>query len=326
MSKTLVTGATGFTGQNLCGRLIQDGEQVVAFVRPTSKTSKLKDLGVECKELDITDPLQVRDHFDSIETVYHVAAAYRTEHADREQFRLVNVEATRYLLEAAKSAGVKRFVHCSTVGVQGEIEDPPASEEYRMKPGDHYQQTKADGEILARKYFADGLPGAVVRPVGIYGPGDTRFLKLFRPINGGYFVMIGSGKTLYHMTYIDDLIEGFVLCGRHPQALGEVFTIGGEKYTTIKDLVDLIADVLKKPSPKWRIPFWPVYVTAVACEKTCRLFRISPSIYPRRVEFFHLDRAFSIEKSKNLLGYQPKVGLRKGLERTAEYYRKAKLL
>jgi nucleoside-diphosphate-sugar epimerase len=326
MSKTLVTGASGFTGQNLCERLVQEGEQVVAFVRPTSNTTKLKALGVECEELDITDPIQVRDHFTNIKTVYHVAGAYRTEHAEVEQFRLVNVEATRNLLEAAKGAGVERFVHCSTVGVQGEIEDPPASEEYRMQPGDHYQQTKADGEILARKYFVDGLPGAVVRPVGIYGPGDTRFLKLFRPINRGYFVMIGSGKTLYHMTYIDDLIEGFVLCGRHPHALGEVFTIAGEKYTTIKDLVNLIADVLKKPSPRWRIPFWPVYASAVVCEKTCRLFGVSPFLYPRRVEFFHLDRAFSIEKSKNILGYQPKVGLREGLERTAGYYRTANLL
>jgi nucleoside-diphosphate-sugar epimerase len=326
MSKTLVTGATGFTGQNLCRRLVQDGEQVVAFVRQTSKIDNLKSFGVECRVLDIKNPSQVRDHFTGIDLVYHVAAAYRTEHADHQEFQLVNVEATRNLLEAARAAGVKRFVHCSTVGVQGEIEDPPATEEYRMRPGDHYQQTKADGELLARKYFAEGLPGSVVRPVGIYGPGDTRFLKLFRSISQKYFVMIGSGKTLYHMTFIDDLIEGFVLCGRHPHALGEVFTIGGEKYTSIEDLVNLIADVLEKRHPRFRIPFWPVYAASVACEKACSTIGISPPLYPRRVEFFHLDRAFSIQKAKNLLGYQPSLGLREGLQRTAEWYRKERLL
>lgn len=326
MSKTLVTGATGFTGQNLCARLVQDGEQVVAFVRPTSKIDKLRALGVECRVLDIKDPVQVQDHFTNIDMVYHVAAAYRTEHADHEEFRLVNVEATRNLLEAAKAAGVRRFVHCSTVGVQGEIQDPPATEEYRMQPGDHYQKTKVDGELLARKYFAEGLPGSVVRPVGIYGPGDTRFLKLFRPINRGFFLMIGSGKTLYHMTFIDDLVDGFVLCGKHPHALGEVFTIGGEKYTTISELVNLIADVLNKPHPKWKVPFWPVYASAVACEKVCRFAGISPPLYPRRVEFFHLDRAFSIQKAKRLLGYMPRVGLREGLQRTAEWYWREGLL
>ena len=326
MKKTLVTGASGFTGYNLCQRLLKDGERVVAFVRSTSKTNELKSLGVECRVVDIKDPIQVKDNFSDIDMVYHLAAAYRTELADYDEFRLVNVEATRNLLEAAKVFCVKRFVHCSTVGVQGEIKNPPADENYRMRPGDHYQQSKADGEILARQYFAEGLPGAVVRPVGIYGPGDSRFLKLFRPINRGYFVMIGSGKTLYHMTFIDDLIEGFTLCGRHPRAQGEVFTIGGEDYTTIKELVNLIADVLKKPHPKLKIPYWPVYAAAVFCEKICHLVGISPPLYPRRVEFFHLSRAFKIEKAQRLLGYQPRVSLEEGLSKTAEWYREKKLL
>lgn len=326
MGKILVTGATGFTGQNICRRLTGDGKHVVAFVRAASKTGPLRDLGVECRVVDIKDRTQIFEHFDDIDLVYHVAAAYRTEHADLDEFRLVNVEATRHLLDAAKEAGVQRFVHCSTVGVQGGIDHPPADEDYRMLPGDHYQQTKVDGELLARKYFNEGLPGSVVRPVGIYGPGDTRFLKLFRPINRGYFVMIGSGKTLYHMTFIDDLVDGFILCGTHPNALNEVFTIGGPRYTTIRELVNQIADVLGKPHPRLWVPFWPVFAASVVCDKLFRAFGASPPIYPRRVEFFHLDRAFSIEKARRLLGYQPKVELREGLRRTADWYREQGLL
>lgn len=326
MSKILVTGATGFTGQNLCRRLTENGEQVVAFVRGSSKTLPLREMGVECRAVDIKDRAQVFNNFTDIALVYHVAAAYRTEHADLDEFRLVNVEATRHLLDAAKAAGVQRFVHCSTVGVQGGIDHPPADENYRMLPGDHYQQTKVDGELLARKYFAEGLPGSVVRPVGIYGPGDTRFLKLFRPINRGYFMMIGSGRTLYHMTYIDDLVDGFILCGTHPEALGQVFTIGGETYTTIRELVNCIADVLGKPHPKLRVPFWPVFAASVVCDKFCRFLGVSPPIYPRRVEFFHLHRAFSIEKARRMLGYQPKVDLATGLKKTAHWYREQGLL
>jgi nucleoside-diphosphate-sugar epimerase len=326
MGKTLVTGASGFTGNNLCRRLVEQGEQVVAFVRPTSNTADLQAIGVDCRKIDIKNGSEVKDNFSDISKVYHIAAAYRTEHRDPEEFRLVNVEATRILLNAAKLFSVNRFVHCSTVGVQGEIEDPPASEEYRFKPGDHYQISKLEGEILAREYFSNGLPGVVVRPVGIYGPGDTRFLKLFRPINKGMFIMIGSGDVLYHMTYISDLVEGILLCGTKDEALGGVFTVAGEEYTTIRELVNRIADALNKPHPRWRIPFLPVYAGAVACDTVCRYLDIEPPIYPRRVEFFYKDRAFSIEKAKKILGYVPKVGLREGLASTAAWYKEKGLI
>jgi nucleoside-diphosphate-sugar epimerase len=326
MKKTLVTGASGFTGKALCRRLVAEGEHVVAFVRPTSKTRELRDMGVECRKVDLKNREDINDNFSGIGRVYHVAAAYRTEHTHVDEFHLVNVKATAYLLEAAMSAGVSRFVHCSTVGVHGEIEDPPADETYRVKPGDHYQESKLEGEILATRYFRKGLPGVVVRPVGIYGPGDSRFLKLFRSIDRGYFVMIGSGRVLYHLTYIDDLVEGIVLCGRKKEALGEVFIIAGPSYTTIGELVNLIADVLERPHPRWRVPFYPVYLASVLCEKICRPLGVVPPIYPRRVEFFQLDRAFTSEKARRLLGYEAKVDIREGLEKTASWYRERGLL
>ena len=326
MGKILVTGATGFTGSNICRRLIETGEDVVAFVRPGPQVASLQAMGVECRIVDIKDADSGNQHFDGIDRVYHIAAAYRTEHVDTMEFFQVNVEATRNLLNAAKNAGVQRFVHSSTVGVQGEITEPPAAEDYRFEPGDHYQESKKEGELLALRYCAEGLPVSVVRPVGIYGPGDTRFLKLFRPISKKMFVMIGSGESLYHMTYIDDLVDGFILAGTKPEAVGEVFTIGGERYTTLRELVDTIAEVLGKPRPFLRVPFKPVYAASVLCDAICRPLGISPPLYPRRVEFFSKSRAFSIEKAQRMLGYAPKVGLREGLARTAAWYRQEGLI
>lgn len=326
MNQILVTGASGFTGSNLCRRLIAEGASVVAFVRPTSRSEPLKQLGVECRQVDIADRGAVAGAFGGISQVYHLAAAYRQEHSDRGEFRRINVEATRHLLEASVASGVQRFVHCSTVGVQGQIDDPPAAEDYRFEPGDHYQESKLEGERLALEYAKQGLPLVVVRPVGIYGPGDLRFLKLFRSIHRGRFVMIGSGATLYHLTYIDDLVEGFLLAGRSPNALGEVFTIAGRRYTTLNELVALIARVLGKPRPKLRIPFAPVYLASVLCERVCNLVGVSPPLYPRRVEFFSKDRAFDISKARRLLSYEPAVELEDGLERTATWYRNEGLL
>ena len=323
MGKTLVTGATGFTGGALCERLVANGAEVLAFVRSTSKADGLRARGIETRTVDLCDAADVKRNFRGIDTVYHIAAAYRSEHASHDEFFKVNVGATKNLLDAASDAGVRRFVHCSTVGVQGVIDDPPAAEDYRLYPGDHYQQSKLEGELLARKYFDEGrLPGTVIRPVGIHGPGDTRFLKLFRSIARGRFVMIGSGDVLYHMTYIDDLVSGFLLAAEKPEAVGQVFNIAGPEYTTIAVLVEKIARSVGVDPPRLRVPFKPVYLAAVVCDRLCRAVGISPPLYPRRVEFFELDRAFSIDKAKRLLGYVPRYGLDEGLARTAEWYRR----
>jgi nucleoside-diphosphate-sugar epimerase len=320
--KALVTGATGFTGRNLCHRLVNDGWDVYAFVRGSSRTDYLEGLGVHCIEADITSFSDVHNSFPDVEVVFNLAAAYRAEHADRNEFWRINVDAVANLLEASLVHNVLRFVHCSTVGVQGEIEDPPASESYRFKPGDHYQESKLAGERIALEYMEKGLRVTVVRPVGIYGPGDERFLKLFKPIAKGYFVMVGTGDTLYHLTYIDDLVQGLVLAATRQEAVGQVFTIAGEKYTTLNELVDMIAKVVGRKRMKIAIPLMPVMLAAAVCDKTFRAFGLSPPIYPRRVEFFALDRAFSIEKARRTLGYEPKVGLEEGLRRTADWYRK----
>jgi len=326
VAKILVTGATGFTGGKVAERLVRDGNDVVAFVRESSNTAALETLGVECRAVDIRDADDVSANFADIVKVFHIAAAYRSEHADHGEFHAVNVDATRNLLDASVQNKIQRFIHCSTVGVQGEIEDPPAAEDYRFNPGDHYQQSKLDGELLALEYFRDKLPGTVVRPVGIYGPGDTRFLKLFKPVQKGQFVMIGKGDVLYHMTFIDDLVEGFMLAGEKDEALGEVFTIAGPEYTTIRELVDAIAGVLEKKPPRLRVPFLPVYWASVVCDIVCRAINVSPPLYPRRVEFFELDRAFSTDKAQKMLGYQPTVSLAEGLARTAAWYKEQGLI
>jgi nucleoside-diphosphate-sugar epimerase len=318
----LVTGASGFTGTALCRRLSREGAEVTAFVRATSRTDELRSMGVNVRTVDITSTECVLKEFKPFSVVYHIAAAFRTEEDSLSAFRRVNVDATRNLLGAAAARGVGRFVHCSTVGVQGEILDPPASEEYRFAPGDEYQQSKLEGELLAREFFGrHGLPGVVVRPVGIYGPGDTRFLKLFRPISRRRFVMIGNGRALYHLTYIDDLVDGFLLAAGHPAAAGEVFTIGGPRYTTLNELVQLIARAVGAPPPALRIPYAPVHAAAAVCQALCRIVGMAPPLYPRRVEFFAKSRAFSIDKARRLLGYEPKVDLEEGLGRTARWYR-----
>ena len=325
--KALVTGANGFTGSYLTKNLLNKGYQVKALVRKNANLDLIKGLHVEFVYADLAkDP--VDGIMNDVDVVYHIAAAYRVENVPQKYFWDVNVEGTRKLLNEAKKAGVKRFVHSSTVGVQGEIKNPPAKEEDPYRPGDYYQESKVEGEKLALEFFKkENLKGTVVRPVGIYGPGDMRFLKLFKFINNNKFRMIGNGKVFYHLTFVEDLAEGIALSGEKEKAIGEVFTIGGEGYLTLSELVKKIANVLDKPVPdKMSIPVWPVWFAGLLCEIACKPFGITPPIYRRRVDFFIKDRAFDISKAKRLLGYQPKVSLEEGLKITADWYKEQNLI
>ncbi len=320
--KALVTGANGFTGSYLTKHLLNKGYDVRVLVRKNSNLSTLEDLPVEYAYADLAADDPVEDAVAGVDVVFHIAALYRAENVPKKMFWAVNVDGTRKLLEAAKKAGVKRFVHCSTVGVQGEIKNPPAKEEDPYNPGDYYQESKMEGELLALNFFKkENLPGTVVRPVGIYGPGDTRFLKLFKYIYNGKFRMIGSGKVLYHLTYVEDLVAGIALAGEKEEALGEIFTIGGNEYVTLNELVEKIARILDRPVPKTRIPVWPVWLAGLLCELTFKPLGLEPPIFRRRVDFFIKDRAFDISKAKRLLGYEPRVSLDEGLKITADWYK-----
>jgi len=322
MKKVLVTGGTGFTGGYLCKALKEKGYDVDALVRKNSNTEALEKLGVNRIEGDLADPGSIKGKIRGVDIVFHIAALYRQEGVSRSMFTRVNVEGTRTLLDESIVQGVKRFVHCSTVGVQGEIANPPAAEDAPYNPGDHYQESKLEGEQLALSYFRGGkIDGVVVRPVGIYGPGDTRFLKLFRHIYRGNFKMIGKGKALYHLTFVEDLVEGIILAGETPGASGQIYTLGGNEYLPLTDLVEKIAGIFEKPVSRIRIPLWPVYAAAFLCEMLCRPLGIEPPLYRRRLDFFTKDRAFDISKAKKELNYNPRVPLDEGLSRTAQWYK-----
>jgi nucleoside-diphosphate-sugar epimerase len=325
--RAFVTGASGFTGGHLCRALVGRGYDVKALVRKTSKIDHLKEIGIQTVDADLLESFSLNGDLREVDVVFHVAAAYRQEGVSKEHFWKVNVDATRALLKMARNSGVKRFVHCSTVGVQGEITDPPATEAVPYNPGDHYQESKMEGEKVALGFFERyEMDGVVVRPVGIYGPGDTRFLKLFKFVNNGKFRMIGSGEVLYHLTYVEDLVDGIILAGEKPQAVGHIYTIGGGEYLKLKELIALLSKVLGKPLKMRQIPLGPVYLAAVVCESVCRPLGIEPPLYRRRLDFFTKDRAFDISRAQKDLEFRPQVLLEEGLTRTAQWYKEQGLI
>lgn len=319
----LVTGASGFTGSRLCRYLVQRGDTVRALVRPSSSLDALDgvDVAVFRGDLAAEDGIPAAA-LRGVETVYHIAALFRQEGATKDVFLATNADGTERLLRAGLKADIGRFVHCSTVGVHGHIENPPGTETTPFGPGDWYQESKLEGERRALAFHREtGLPLAVVRPAPIYGPGDTRFLKLFRAIKNGTFWMIGDGRPLYHLVYIDDLAAGFVLAAATDAAVGEVFIIAGPECVSVRELATRIGESVGRPVSRRHIPLAPVMLAARVCKAVCHPLGIDPPLYPRRLDFFRKDRAFDYGKATRLLGYRPNVDLNTGLQRTAEWYR-----
>ena len=317
-----MTGAAGFTGGHLARALAARGHTVTALVRDPSRGAGLAAHGIGVAIGDLEDRASLDRASRGVDLVYNIAALYRQAGLPDSKYRAVNAVAVRSVVQAAAAAGARRVVHCSTVGVHGDIEHPPADEDAPLRPGDIYQQTKVEGEALARQAAAEtGIAVVIARPTGIYGPGDRRLLKLFRGVARRRFVLLGSGQIYYHLTYIDDLVEGFRLCGEAPAAPGRTYILAGGQVTTLEELVALVAEAAGVKPPRLHLPVWPFHAAGAICEAVCSPFGIEPPIYRRRVDFFTKSRAFDISRARSEIGYNPQVALRDGIRRTLEWYR-----
>jgi dihydroflavonol-4-reductase len=323
-SRVLVTGATGYTGQVLTRKLVECGCEVTAIARASSNKTSLASLSVRWVEGDVFDPRVIAAATEGIEYVFHVAAAYREAKISDETYTKVHVESTKLLAQAVvQQESFKRFVHISTVGVHGHIDEPPADEEYRFSPGDIYQRTKAEAELWIRAYAREtGLSLTVVRPAAIYGPGDKRLLKLFKMSARRFFPLFGSGRGLYHLIHVDDLTDIFITAALHPRALHEVFIAGNPEPSSLQDIAKTIADELGNHSLRFiRFPAWPLFLAATLCEAVCKPLGVEPPIYRRRVAFFTKDRAFNTRKLQSVLEYSYTFSVDAGLRSTARWYR-----
>ena len=320
--RALVTGATGVTGGHLARSLAARGDTVRALVRDVSRAAALSDAGVEVVQGDLADRDALPPALAGVDVVYNVAALYRQAGLPEGAYRTVNAEAVGWLVEAAAAAGTRRVVHCSTVGVHGDIEHPPADEDAPLRPGDVYQVTKLEGERVGRAAAArHGMELVIVRPTGIYGPADRRLLKLFRGVARRRFVVVGSGEIFYHLTHVDDLVEGFRLAATVPAASGRTYILAGAEVTTLNRLVEIIAEEAGVRPIGVHLPVWPFWAAGAACEALCAPLGLEPPIYRRRVDFFTKSRAFDITRARAELGFDPAVDLRTGIRRTLAWYR-----
>lgn len=318
----LVTGGTGFTGSNLVRKLISTNAEVRGIARESSEIADDMKDEVRWYRGDVYDAEVVQEAMDGVDYVFHMATSFRDPGASDEEYWKVHVESTQLLARAAlQQSDFRRFIHTSTVGVHGHVSDPPADETAPYDPGDHYQETKLEGELWIRD-FADRekLPLVVLRPAAIMGPTDRRLLKLFKFAKYGFFPLLDGHETRYHLIHVEDLTDCMLLSAHHPDAQGEVFICGNAEPTTVVEILTQIGEIMDRTVRFVHLPSRPLFMITDFVEWASKQLNVEPILYRRRLEFFTKDRAFDTSKLQDVLNFDFRYANREGIKDTAEGY------
>ncbi|SIO01570.1 Nucleoside-diphosphate-sugar epimerase [Singulisphaera sp. GP187] len=313
-----ITGATGLVGSHVVEEAIRRGHKVRALVRASSDTRWLDQWGVEKVLGDLADPDALRRGADGANWIFNCAAKVG-DWGTLEEFRSLNVDAFRHLLDAAVASKVERFVHVSSLGVYegrdhyGTDETvPPAAESL-----DAYTRSKVEAEELALSYARNqGLPLSVVRPGFIYGPRDRTVLpKLIKALRGGRFAYFGSGNQALNCIYVKNLVQGIFLAAEVPQAVGEVFNLTDGARVSKRQFVGKVAELAGLRAPRKRIPLWLAWTLAVLMERRAKRRKSTepPLVNKARYKFLGLNLDYSTAKAQRILGYKPAFTTEQGL-------------
>jgi nucleoside-diphosphate-sugar epimerase len=229
----------------------------------------------------------------------------------------MNIEGTANVLNAAKAAGVQRFVHCSTAGIHGQRVQGVIDEATPVRPWNSYERSKVASEDQVRTLStAAGMDYVILRPTAVYGPRDERLHKLFRSVARGRFPLFGRGEGRRHMVFVSDLADAFLRACTVPQAANQAFIIAGPEAVQLKQMLHTLARVCDRRRFGPQLPLKPMMWLAALIEDTCGRLKIKPPIYRRRMDFYLNDAAFSSQRAQAVLGWTPKVSLSEGLALT----------
>lgn len=318
----LVTGATGFLGSSLVGRLLADGARVRVLARSPDRAASLTARGAEVITGDITDRAAVRTAVDGADLIYHLAGRLLRPGVPAAEYRHTHVAGTKLLLSCCRNGSrPKRLVHCSTTGVLGVTGDQPADEGAPIRPTNIYESSKAEAEQAVRDAWQAGLPAVIARPGLVYGPGDLHLLPFFRAILGRRFRPIGHRKVWLHPIYIDDLTDALVRCGRHADAAGECFHLAGPAPVPLDDLASAIARAGSTRLPRGHIPILAAQMVAAVGDRLPPRLRQSAPLTRSRLDFLTHSRVYDVSKAQRLLGFAATTDLTTGTTRAMAWYR-----
>jgi UDP-glucose 4-epimerase len=305
----LVTGGAGFIGSHLVRFLLTHGHVRVLDDFSSGMLENLDEVlpHIELIRGSVTDATLVQKAVEGCEVVFHLAAQVSVPLSLEQPVETleVNLYGTQLLLEAARQAGVRRLVFASSAAVYGDAPRLPKRETMAPRPISPYAWSKWYGELLCRDYWrVYGMPTVSLRFFNVYGPCQnpcspyaaviprwiTAALTHRQPI------VYGDGKQTRDFVYIDDLLQGLWLAAEHPQAVGRVFNLASGRGYTLLELLQAIEEAVGSPlEPQFTAP------------------------RPGDIRHSFAD----IRAARGILGYEPRISLQEGIQRTLNAYREA---
>jgi nucleoside-diphosphate-sugar epimerase len=320
--RIFVTGATGFIGAHFVERALAEGHDVIGLYRTDGRKhraviERLRAHGASFRRGDVMNAETFSDTLRGADCVCHFAAAFRESGADEGYFKRLNVEGTSNVARAAVAAGIKRFVQCGTAGIYGQRVAGTIDESAPIQPWNGYERSKLAADERVRQIATEaGMEYVILRPTAVYGPRDERLLKLFRSVQKGRFPLFGAGDGRRHMIYVTDLADAFLRACTAPAAANRELIVAGPRAVPLREMLQTMARVANRPTFGPRLPLEPMLALAAVVEDTCKLLRIQPPIYRRRMDFYLNDAVFDSRRAQTVLGWQPKVDLPEGFAAT----------
>lgn len=322
MTRSFVTGATGFVGAHVARVLIDRGDEVTALVRPTSNTRLLDGLPVRMVTGDITELDSLLPHLSGTEHLYHIAADYRLWARDPREIYHSNVDGTRTVLEAARQCGVARIVYTSTVGCLGIPHDGSPGDETtpvrRRELVGHYKKSKYDAEQVALAFAEQGLDVVVVNPSTPVGPGDIKPTPTGKTIvdflNGRMPAYVDTGLNL---VAVEDVAVGHLLAAQRGKA-GRKYILGNRNMT-LHEILETLAGITGQSAPRLCLPHWVAIAAAAADTARSRIFGGYPQIALEAALMSQKRMFFSSARAVRELGL-PQTPVENALVRAVEWF------
>jgi UDP-glucose 4-epimerase len=311
LGRVLVTGATGFIGRALCGRLRQEGFRVRALVRREAEGP-----WDEVVRADLATEEVPGDCMAGVETVFHLAArvhALAERWQEEESYRRINVEGTRLLLEKARDAGVRRFIFFSSVQAMGEETPACLDENTEPRPVTPYGRSKLEAERLV---LAGNTPLHVVclRFPLVYGPGHKGNLsRMMAGIDRGLFPPLPPVPNRRSMIHVRDVVAAALLAARRPEANGRCYIVTDGLTYSSREMEDAVRRALGRRVPRWHVPLVALRLLARGGDALERLHGHRVLFDSRTLQKFIGSAWYSSERIQRELGYRPSVTLLEAL-------------
>lgn len=323
--KIIVTGATGFLGKRIAFRLKELGHHVVGLGRNHEAGKVLTDALISFVNVDLTHKDETIAALNGAEWVVHSAGLSSVWGAPL-AFQSANVTAVENILEGCFHNGVKRIVHISTPSLYFDFQHKFNITESDPLPQtfvNHYAASKKRGEELVQKAAENDLETVILRPRGIFGPGDTSiFPRILSAMKRNNLPLIDEGKALMDITYVDNVVDAVVLALNTDRAKGQVYNITNDQPLTFKELLRLLSDKLNIPLNTKNISFNKAYYSALAIEWLFRVLRLKsePPITSYGVGLVSKSMTFDITKAKQELNYKPNISIEQGFDFFAKWW------